>query len=452
MSLLDTISAIFKPRAAKPTTSDVATAPNKPDIGSLYSAERGRERIVSFSRDMYASDSRIEGIINSVARDSVRGGFTVNTTDTRAAESALRLTERLKLGSRLDDWVRLTFRDGDSMIEIGITAEREIVSASRKPTLAMHRNSDDHDQFTDPTRAFWYSSDSWAVEPPPNAIWFAEWQIIHARFKHDEGSRYGRPMFASATNAFKRVKEGETDIAVRRKTRAGMKYLHVVEGADDNALRDYKENNKAALDNPFAAIADFFTNKPGSITTVQGDQTIGAIDDILHHIDTLGVASPIPLELIGYGRDLNRDVLDAKKEQYDEALPSITQWVEDEFVKPLVERQWLLDGIVPEGVKYEIEWQNKAWVSAKDLLDVANAATALRTAFPTIPEETLISILQRFLPGIDVHKVMDAVQNDPASKTNPTPSASQMTTESRLRQIQFAQLMREFREALGRSN
>ncbi len=416
MSLRDRISAIFKSGAPKPTptTADEGAPPRSVDSSALaerFAAEQGRAQIVGFSRKMYEEDPRVEGILSDVARDAVKGGFTVKTGDARAEESAQKLIKRLKLGTHLVDWVRLTFRDGDSLIEIGVDEGRQITSATRKPTLAMRRHSNRQDRFDDPTRAFWYSEHSWDITPPPEALWFAEWQIVHARWDHDEGSRYGSPLFASADSPYKRVKEGELDIAVRRKTRAGMKYLHVVEGADQPGLDAYKENNKQALDNPFAMVADFFSNKPGSITTVQGDMTLGNIDDVMHHLRTFWVASPVPMSLVGYGQDLNRDVLDKQKEQYDEELSPITEWIETDIVKPLLERQWLLDGILPEGLGYEIEWQPKTKLSSQDLLNVSQAALTLRTL--GFGDEAIVSILQRFLPGIDVRAALNAGTNAP---------------------------------------
>ena len=66
-------------------------------------------------------------------------------------------------------------------------------------------------------------------------------------------------MWASATGAFKRVTEGEIDISVRRHVRAGMILHHVVEGSSSD-VETYKEKNKAAEENPFAAIRNYYTN------------------------------------------------------------------------------------------------------------------------------------------------------------------------------------------------
>jgi hypothetical protein len=351
---------------------------------------------------MYKTDTRAKKMIKTLAGDIVSGGFRVKVTNDPAAQQAADdLLQRLHLSSAIEGWIRLTVRDGDSFLEIGVNDRMQIADVTRKPTLQMHRNSDDADRFPDPTQAYWWADSIWiGQEAPRDAVWFADWQIIHARWDHDEGDRYGTPMFASGTGAWKRVTEGEVDVAIRRKTRAGMKYLHVVEGADEGGLKKYKELNKAALDNPFAAVADFFTNKKGAIMAIQGDATLSEIGDVEHHIATWMMSGDVPMELLGYGENLNRDVLKEKKREYDETLQQLRTWAEGQIVRPLLETQWLLAGIWPERLEYEIKWQAKQVLTAQDLKDVADAALRLRTL--GWPDEVIASVLERFIPGVDL--------------------------------------------------
>lgn len=394
-----------------PTTSDApetlraSSQQNTVELLGAFQVETTRAGIVNGCRDMYASDPRIRRIHKTLAEDGISGGFTIKVSNNaKAQKSAEDLSKRLKFNTALVNWLRLTLRDGDSFLEASVSAAREVTRITRKPTLNMRRNSNKYDTFDDPERAFWWAQNTFDALPPSDALYFAEWQIIHARWDHDEGTRYGSPLFASAATAYKRVREGELDIAVRRKTRAGMRYLHVVEDEDDNAIEAYKETNKAALDNPLVAVADFFSNKAGSISTIQGDQRLGEILDIIHHIDTMFTASPIPMSLISYGKDLNRDVLEKQKDQYDSTLPNINSWVEDQIVKPILELQWLLDGILPDGLNYEIEWNPKATVSGKDLKFIADAVLALKAI--GFDDEALISILQRYMPTVDVRATL----------------------------------------------
>src|SRR5690606_3871990 len=144
-------------------------------------------------------DPRPEQVLATLARDVMKGGFALDVSGERAEaalEVANALVERLGLATRLDDWVRLTLRDGDSFLEIGVTEAGEVAEVTRKPTLEMVRNSNAYDRFDDAARAFfWSSMPGIALGTDSDVVWFAEWQVVHARWSHDEGSKYGRPLF-----------------------------------------------------------------------------------------------------------------------------------------------------------------------------------------------------------------------------------------------------------------
>ena len=361
---------------------------------------------------MAVDDPRAKGSISTLARDATKGGFDLQIDGPRAREAqgiALALIERLSLFSRLDDWMRLTLRDGDSFLELGATERGEIVEITRKPTLEMVRSSDEFDRFADPMRAFYWTDQPWSNLPGPNAIWFAEWQIVHARWDRDEGSRYGAPVFSSARKSYKRMTQGELDIAIRRKTRAGQRWWHIMKDGNQAAMDAYMVRNKPALDDPFAAVADFFSYGDLDIKNFEGDSRLDAIGDILHHADTFAIASPVPLELIGYGREINRDVLEQKKEQYDESLGSVRTWLADEIVRPLIERQWLLSGIWPDGLDWTIQWKSKKQPTPVGLAELSRGLGALKAA-GLVTDELLLRLLAAYLPDVDVDAELAALE------------------------------------------
>ena len=414
MGVIERFQNLFRPRAMQDAPVTLAPAPARPSsLVSRFSVESGRRAMVEDARKMYEEDPRADGVISTVARDALRGGFDLAIDGPRADEAqavADELLERLDFFSRADDWTRLAARDGDSLLEVAADAAGRIVHVSRKPTLEMHRWSNEYDLFDDPARAFFWTDQLWSVSdsPPAKATFFAEWQIIHARYKRDEGSRYGRPMFSSGRRAYKRFSEGELDISIRRKTRAGMKYVHSLEDASDADVQAYQTRNKAPLGDPFAAVADFFSNKRTTIQSIQGDARLGEIDDVLHHIDTWAVAGMVPLELIGYGRNINRDVLEQKKEQYDESIMATRAWVEAEILKPLLERQWLLLGIWPASLTWAVEWTGKKQPGPTQLKEAATALVALR-ASGLFQDETLLRLFAMFVPGFEADGEIEAL-------------------------------------------
>ena len=411
-TILDRISALWQRRQPPPVVTEQPANPQA--VGAVtFTTQRDRRNRVTDCRDMAAEDPRAKQSIATLARDATKGGFTTQVSGPRAAQAqaaADALLTRLDIFTRLDDWARLTLRDGDTFLELGVAANGEIVQVTRKPTLEMYRFSDDYDRFYDPAAAFyWTDRPTGTNVPPTDATWFAEWQIVHARWDRDEGSRYGNPLFASARSAYKRMRQGELDIAVRRKTRSGMRYVHVLEDASPAEIEAYKVANKPALDDPFAAVADLFQNKRGGLQAVQGDAHLSEIEDVLHHVDTFGMASPVPLELIGYGRNLNRDVLEQKKEQYDETLGSVRGWLVSEFVRPLLERQWLCLGIWPEALTWDVQWKAKKEPAPAELVQMGQFVAALK-AMGLLTDATLLRLLATKLPDFDVDAELEAMQ------------------------------------------
>ena len=417
MSLITRFQALFRPKAQQEQPATLATPPMRPSsLVQRFSIERDRRSIVEDARRMVDEDPRGQGIIKTVARDAVKNGFELAVEGPgarKARKIGNALLERVDFWSRIEDWVRLTLRDGDTFLEVAANQQGDIVHVSRKPTLEMNRWTDERDEFFDPTRAFYWTDKLWMGQTPPSdATYFAEWQIIQASWDRDDGSRYGKPLLTSARKPYKRMTEGELDIAIRRKTRAGMKYVHSLEDASEADVEAYKVRNQAALNDPFAAVADFFSNKRTGIQAIQGDARLSEIDDVLHHIRTFWLASPVPMSLLGYGQDLNRDVLDEQEAQYRRTLEHLSTWVTGQFVRPLLERQWLLNGIWPHNLTWTAEWAGKEAATATAIAEVANAVVTLR-ATGLLTDETLLRLISHVLPDFDVEAELKALAQQP---------------------------------------
>lgn len=402
-----------RPSSPRTTSDELPLPPKRTPSWAPIEALRARDdrrALIEDCRAMRRSDPRAAGVIGTVARDAVRGGVRVEVRDgpdaARAQESADSLLRRVRLNHRLDDFLRMAFTDGDLFLEHSVDDGAQVVALTRKPTLEMNRASDRSDRFADPARAYWLG-ESWDGEPPKDAIWLADWQITHARWDHDDGSRYGRPLFAAARTAHKRLTEGEFDVAVRRKTRSGLRYVHKLVGARPEQVEEYKRMNQDVLNDPFAALADFFVNFEGGIEAVQGDANLHEIGDVLHHLRTWAISAPVPLPLLGYGEHVNRDVLERQQQQYDRALMEITSWAIGDIVTPIVELQWLLDGIWPSSLGYTIAPPTTEVLVAASLRDAADAAIKLRAA--GLPPDLLWPVVARLIPGLDAQQVIAAI-------------------------------------------
>jgi hypothetical protein len=412
MAITDSINALFKRLSGKTSSDIVAGTPQTSasetplpprnlaaSLGALM-VQKDRTSIVKSCRDLYKTDPRVRRILKTVSADVVKGGYTVKCKNNPEAEAIANDQEkRLKLTSKLDDWSRMAFVDGDLFLELGVDKAGKIAAISRKPTLEMRRNSNQFDTFDTPENAFYWVGDSPMSsmrEIPDDAVPFARWQIVHARWDHDEGQRYGSPMFASAVQTAKYVTDGEKNMAIRRLVRAGIRYHHKVDGSEAE-INEYRRKNQDALNDPFAPITDLFGNSV--ITSLAQDANLTQYDDVMHHVRTLGLASPIALGLIGYGQDLNRDVLDEQQQQYERTLESMTEWLQAQVVEPLVQLEWLLAGIYPDSVEYEFVWKSKQPFTAKNLKAAAEAGVALQAL--GYDPDVINSVLSRFMPGLD---------------------------------------------------
>jgi hypothetical protein len=421
VALTDTIARLLGRTSAttraRTTLDDTPQPASMPSLSSdRFSISRARASVIRECRDLYRTDARIRRILKSVSADVVKGGYTVTVRgDQRAADIAAAQEQRLKLTSRLDDWTRLCFVDGDLFLELGVDAQGQIAAVTRKPTLEIIRSSNNLDQFDDPSRAFYWIGDTPMMAGdalPKDAVPLAQWQIIHARWDHDDGERYGNPMFGSAVQTAKYVHDGERNMAVRRLSRSGLRYSHRVEGSQQEVER-YRRANQDALNDPYAAVTDFFGNSV--ITRLDGDSNLAQYDDVMHHVRTLGMASPIALGLLGYGQDLNRDVLDEQQQQYERTLESMTEWLQAQIVEPMLRLEWLLAGILPESLDYEIVWKAKQPFTAGNLKAAAEAGLALQAlGYDPI---AVHAMLTRFMPGLD------AIVPEPPTPPETTPSA-----------------------------
>lgn len=401
-TLRQRIQAFFNPNLT-PNPSPLgegSIAPVIPEANlDRFQLERSRQAVVKDCRAMYDADPRVEKMHRDYARDLLRNGFIVQTKDETAKQIANSLQKRLNLNQKLEDWLRLSMRDGDSFLELSVDDSLLISDVTRKPTLHVHRNSNSADKFDNPERAFWMAGEMYGeTTPPKDATWFPEWKMIHARWNHDEEKRYGRPMMQSARKHFKYVEDGELNVAVRRKIGGAQLRQHVVEGSPAD-VEAYKEHNKATL-GKLAAVIDFFSNKPSSLTVHEGDGNIDRIGDVEHHIATVFTASDVPMELIAYGGNLNRDILGEKKEQYSEILNQSREWAAMQMIQPLLERQWLLQGLLPASIEYKIIWRKAKSLTPADLRDLADAGSRLKVL--GVKDEIIQMIMASFLRDVDV--------------------------------------------------
>jgi hypothetical protein len=121
--------------------------------------------------------------------------------------------------------------------------------------------------------------------------------------------------------------------------------------------------------------------------------------------------------LLGYGANLNRDVLEEKLAQYDRSLMSVTAWLDAQIIRPLIDRQLLLAGLFAPMYTYEVVRPPRQQLTPAQAAEVARAVASLR-ATGLFGDEQLVRIAAEMLPAIDLDTALQwlALQPDETAR------------------------------------
>jgi hypothetical protein len=166
----------------------------------------------------------------------------------------------------------------------------------------------------------------------------------------------GRPYLDANRSIWKKLTATEEDLVIRRRMRAPLRAVHTMEGASEEQLAEYRagvERDQAA-----GAYRDYYMNRKGSVTAMQGDANLDQIADVDLLLDTFFAGAPAPKGLFGYVKDLNRDVLaDLQTDFYDEldALQDNTAWTYEQGFR----LHLLLRGRNPDAYEFTVEFAER---------------------------------------------------------------------------------------------
>lgn len=280
-----------------------------------------RRAMVRQMREMDRKDGRVKQIHNRLARDCIRGGLVLQVSEKSSSETLKRewraLQGRLQLDmtEKLKSDARGFVMEGNLPLQLVLGDSQDVVAAIRMPSDTLMPITDMGGRFKNPAAA-WEQRD--VMTGTTLATW-AAWQMAVARLdpdNFDDMGSMGRPFLDACAHVWLKLTMTEEDLVMRRRMRAPLRMAHVLEGADDKAMEAYRqtvENERGEI------TTDYYLNRKGSVTAVQGDATLGDIDDVVHLLDTFYAGSPAPKGLFGYTGEMARDILeDLKRSYYDE--------------------------------------------------------------------------------------------------------------------------------------
>ena len=332
----------------------------------MQSLHLRRFKILQEMRRFSEEDPRVNRILYKLSADASEKSFVVNVEDApgkRARVEAQGVLDRCRYlindREHLRGWIEALLRDGDLFIQLMVSPEREIIKAKKLATEMTFSRLDGKGNFPEDRKPYYQAKGMFDHELVAE---FEEWEIVHAKWRAEDGNPYGVPLFLAAQKPVKRVDSGEEDMSIRRKLRAGLRFLITV-GTPDNPgswdeVDKFREKNKDTLDNPVNAVSNIFGNGLTDMKALQGDGNLGDKEDIDHFEGLISMVGLIPSALMSGGREssTNLNVVDAEEEDYARTLLSICEASEYGFIRPILNRQLLLSNINPDSIEYSVNW------------------------------------------------------------------------------------------------
>ncbi|MGV8870604.1 MAG: hypothetical protein ACOH2S_27160 [Janthinobacterium svalbardensis] len=284
----------------------------------FYTDPEVREAILEV-REMDKRDGRVKMIHSRVARDVIKGGLVMQLATPNAAvsEAWTKFRQRTQLNrmEKLKSDARGLVMEGNLPLQIVLDDQNRVQSLVRMPSETIVPNVDDQGVFKDTTKAYFqHDLVTGAVKAE-----FALWQLHLVRFdpdNFDDMGSIGRPFLDANRETWKKLRMTEEDLVIRRRVRAPLRLSHVLEGATGPDLEAYEAK---VVNNQSEITTDYFLNKKGTVTPIQGDSNLDQVADIALLLDCFFSGSPMPKGLAGYTDGLNRDILeDLKRDYFDE--------------------------------------------------------------------------------------------------------------------------------------
>lgn len=336
-------------------------------------------------REMDRKDTRVKKIHARTARAAIKGGLRLTGKDVderlrrlwKAFERRLQLERREKLESDM----RGLMMEGNLPLQWVVGEDKRVVAGVRMPTDTLLPNVLANGTFRDPKAAY----AQYDLATGARVATFAQWQLTLVRLtpdNHDDLGSMGRPYLDAARTVWKKLTMTEEDLVIRRRERAPLRTAHVLEGANDQELEAYKARIE---DEQREITTNYYLNRKGGVTAVQGDANLDQIADVVHLLDTFFAGSPAPKGLFGYTGDLNRDILEDLKRDFFDELDALQDTAA--FAYQLgFELELLLRGINPDDYEFTVGFAERRTETPNQAADRALKLQAMGFSRRTVLE------------------------------------------------------------------
>lgn len=337
-------------------------------------------------RHMDRIDPRVKKIHTRMARSAVKGGLVLDTASTNKRLLRLWSEYAARIGldnhNKLESDARGLVMEGNLALQWVIESSR-VTAAIRLPSETLVPNVGPDGRFVDLQRA-WSQHDLMQGSVIAD---FPAWKLSVVRLtpdNYDDQGSLGRPYLDATRGPWRKLVMSEEDLVIRRRVRAPLRMSHVLEGADDEELEIYRQKVEARSDE---IATDYYSNRKGGVTPIQGDANLDQIADIGLLLDAFFSGAPAPKGLFGYADELNRDILEDLKRDYFEEIDAM-QDVQAAAYAEGFRLDLLLRGINPDRYDYQIKFRERRTETPNQAADRslkysaigASQETVLRTA------------------------------------------------------------------------
>ena len=376
--------------------------------------ESGLRASILDIRHMDRVDGRVKKVHTRMARTAVKSGLKLEMTkaDKKIQKKWTDFKKRLRLNrqEKLESDARGLVMEGNMVLQWVINGLNQVAGAVRMPAETIKPLVNEAGRFIDPKSAYEQINVNTGIRiGDPFPLWRLTVVRLNPDSFDDMGS-LGRPYMDASRAIWTKLCMTEEDMVIRRRERAPMRTAHVLEGATTTELDEYKLKTE---DDQKEVTTNYYLNKKGAVTAVQGDANLDQIKDIGLLLNSFYAGAPAPKGLFGYPDGLNRDILeDLKKDYFDEidSLQDIQAYAYDLGFR----LDLLLAGINPDSYEFQVKFVERKTETPNQAADRALKLQALGASQTTV-EETA---------GLEPAKE-EARREDEPDRFNPYPTGEE---------------------------
>lgn len=337
-------------------------------------------------RHMDKLDPRVKKIHRRTVSSAIKGGLKLdNPGNSQVIKRAWdKYQRRLQLHRRekLFSDGRGLMMEGNLLLQWVLSETNQVVAGVRMPSETMQPIVQPNGQYKSVASAF----EQFDLTSGARIATFPLWNITHTRLtpdNFDDLGSMGRPYLDATRTIWKKLVMTEEDAVLRRRMRAPLRVSHVLEGANEEELNKYRD--QVEKDQAEGITTDYYLNKKGAVTPIQGDATLSEIADIEYLLDTFFSGSPAPKGLFGYAGDLNRDILEDLKQDFFEEVDALQDEQAYAYQQGFI-LDLLLQGIVPDNHEFNIVFAERRTETPNQAADRALKYQALNASQQSVFE------------------------------------------------------------------